>query len=63
MGALRDAMRPGGGGRFKKMEGALERKGYSRASAGAITASAGRKKYGQEQMTKWSVAGRKRHSK
>ena len=40
----------GGGGRFAKGESALENKGYSKESAGAIMASAGRKKYGAQKM-------------
>lgn len=51
------SMKLGGGGRFKKMEGALEKKGYSEESAKAITASAGRKKYGAEKMEKMAAAG------
>lgn len=42
---------------FKKMEGALERKGYSEDSAARITAAAGNKKYGKETMQKAAKAG------
>jgi hypothetical protein len=57
------SMRPGGGGRFAAGQAALERKGYSEKSAGAIMAVRGRKAYGKEQMAKWSAAGRKRAAK
>jgi len=56
-------MKLGGGGRFAKMEGALEKKGYSKESAGAITASAGRKKLGNEKMSKLAATGKKRAEK
>lgn len=56
-------MKPGGGGRFAKGKSALEKKGYSKERAGAIMASAGRKKYGAKAMKKWSAAGKKRASK
>ena len=55
--------RLGGGGRFQKMQDALEKKGYSASSAGAITAAAGRKKLGKAKFQKLSAAGRKRASK
>lgn len=54
------SMKPGGGGRFAKMTGALERKGYSAGSAKAIAASAGRKKYGKAKFQKMASAGKKR---
>ncbi len=57
------SMKLGGGGRFKKLEGKLEKKGYSKDSAGAIAASVGRKAYGNKAMAKMSAAGRKRASK
>lgn len=48
-------------GAFKKMSSAIQRKeGYSKERADAITAAAGRKKLGQKEMTRRSVAGRKR---
>lgn len=56
-------MKLGGGGRFQKMEKALEKKGYSKESAGAITAAAGRKKYGKEKMQEMATAGKKRAAK
>jgi hypothetical protein len=54
------SMKLGGGGRFQKMENALKKKGYSEESAGAITASAGRKKYGKSKFQKMAAAGRRR---
>jgi hypothetical protein len=57
------SMKLGGGGRFQKMESALERKGYSEESAKAITASAGRKSLGDAKMNKLAAAGRKRAEK
>ena len=50
----------GGGGRFAAGKAKLESEGKSPESAGAIMASAGRKKYGAAKMAKWSAAGRKR---
>jgi hypothetical protein len=46
------SMRPGGGGRFAQMVA-------SGVPPGAA-AAAGRKKYGKEQIGKWSAAGRRR---
>lgn len=57
------SMRPGGGGQFAKMVDALKREGKSAASAKAIAASVGRKKYGKAKMAKWSAQGRKRAAK
>ena len=53
---------------FKKLQGMLQKKGYSKDSAGAIAANAGRKKYGnatmatasKEHVTAQSVANRKK---
>lgn len=56
-------MKLGGGGRFKKMEEGLEKKGYSEKSAKAITAAAGRKKLGDSKMNKLAAAGRRRAAK
>jgi hypothetical protein len=50
----------GGGGRFAKMEDALKAKGMSEASAEAITAHAGRKKYGKAEFARMGAAGRRR---
>lgn len=49
--------RPGTGERFKAMVEILRRKGARDPKA--LAAWIGRKKYGQKQMTKWAVAGRK----
>lgn len=57
------SMKLGGGGRFSKMESALESKGYSKQSAGAITAAAGRKKYGKAKFQKMAATGRRKASK
>ena len=61
-------MKPGGGGRFKKLSGSIERsyekKGYNAKEAARIAdataASIGRKKYGEKKMSSWSAKGRKR---
>jgi hypothetical protein len=53
----------GSGKRFKKMESALEKKGYSEESAKKITAAAGIKKYGKAKMQKMAAAGKKRKMK
>jgi len=50
----------GSGKRFAAGKAKLMAKGYSAKSAGAIMASAGRKKYGAAKMAKMSAAGRKR---
>lgn len=52
------SMRLGGGGRFEKLESALERRGAK--SPGALAAWIGRKRYGAAKMAKWSAAGRRR---
>jgi len=57
------SMKLGGGGRFKKMESALEKKGYSEESAKAITAAHGIKKYGKTKMSEMAAAGKKRAAK
>lgn len=49
-------MRPGGGGRFKKMTDQLEREGRTADEA----KSAGRKKYGKKRMAEWAKRGRKK---
>jgi len=56
------SMKLGGGGRFQKLKGKLERSGKSPDAAAAIAASAGRKKYGAAKMSKMAAAGRKRAS-
>lgn len=57
------SMKLGGGGRFQKMEEALEKKGYSEDSAKRITAAAGRAKYGDKKMQSMAAKGRKRSEK
>lgn len=52
------SMRLGGGGKFAKGKSELESKGYSEKSAGAIMASAGRKKYGASKMASMAAKGR-----
>ncbi len=54
------SMKPGGGGRFKKLERTLEAKGKSAGSAKAIAASIGRKKYGSGAMASMAAKGRKK---
>jgi hypothetical protein len=55
---MADSMKPGGGGRFKALEGKLEkRKGVE--NPGALAAYIGRRKYGAAKMAKMSAAGRK----
>ncbi|RMD51418.1 hypothetical protein D6827_02290 [Candidatus Parcubacteria bacterium] len=51
-------MKPGGGGRFEKLENALKKKGVKNPAA--LAAWIGRKKYGKKKMTEWAIAGRKR---
>jgi len=45
---------------FEKVSKAIQKTGKSKASADAIAAAAGRKKLGQKEMTRRSVAGRKK---
>ena len=54
------SLRPVGGGSFLKLEDALRNK-PGITNPGALAAVIGRNKVGQTQMTKWSVAGRKRN--
>jgi hypothetical protein len=51
-----------GEGAFSKMSKAIQNTGKSKASADAIAATAGRKKLGQKEMTRRSVAGKKKHA-
>jgi hypothetical protein len=53
-------MKPGGGGKFAKLQDELMAEGKSKESAGAIAASVGMKKYGEKKMTAWSSQGKKR---
>ena len=41
--------------RVSKLQSSLQNKGYSKAAAGAIAYSAGKKKYGKEGMAKLSA--------
>lgn len=52
------SMKPGGGGRFKKLEGELKRKGVK--NPGGLAASIGNKKWGKKRMKKWSQAAKNR---
>ncbi len=52
------SMKPGGGGRFKKLKGELSKKGVK--DPGALAASIGRKKHGKKKMAKWSQAAKNR---
>jgi len=52
-----DSMKPGGGGRFKKLEGKLgHEKGVS--NPGALAAAIGRRKYGAKRMAEMAARGR-----
>lgn len=57
------SMKPGGGGRFAALTNKLEKQGKSAGAAKAIAAEAGRTKYGEKKMAKFSAAGRKRAAK
>jgi hypothetical protein len=48
----------GSGKRFAKLEGKVEKEGYSKESAKAIAASIGRKKYGAEKMSALAAKGK-----
>ena len=52
------SMKPGGGGRFAKLEDKLDRSGVR--DPGALAGAIGRKKYGPKKMARWSSQGRKR---
>ena len=54
------SMKPGGGGRFAAMVNDLKGEGKSEASAAAIAASVGRKKYGKNKFQAMAAAGKKR---
>lgn len=55
----RKSMKPGGGGRFEKLEGKLEGR-YGKKGAKKIAASIGRKKYGKKGMARMAEKGRKK---
>lgn len=48
----------GSGARFKKVEAEAAKSGAKNPAA--VAAAAGRKKYGQEKMTKMAIAGKKK---
>jgi hypothetical protein len=55
-------MKPGGGGRFEKLEGELShKKGVS--DPGALAAYIGRRKYGAAKMAKMAATGERRAKK
>ena len=54
------SMKPGGGGRFQKLENSLKGKVDNPA---AVAASIGRKKYGSKKMTAFAEAGKERAHK
>lgn len=54
------SLKPGGGGRFKKLTDSLKKSGKSATSAKKIAAAIGRKKYGPSKMSKMAAAGRRR---
>ena len=57
--AVKKSMKPGGGGRFKKMVNSLEKTGKSEESAKAIAATIGRKKYGKKKFQNMAAKGKK----
>lgn len=56
-------LRKGGGGQFEKMKDAIMKTGKSEEAAAAVTAAAGRKKYGKAEFQKMAAAGRIRAGK
>lgn len=55
--------KPGGGGAFMMMKDALMKKGMNPDEAAAITANAGRKKFGAKKFKAMGIAGKKRAAK
>lgn len=56
---MADSMKPGGGGRFKKLEGKLSHeKGVK--DPGALAAMIGRRKFGAKRMGEMAAKGRER---
>lgn len=53
----------GSGKRFAAVEKKIEKEGYPKESATAITASIGRAKYGDAKMNKMAQSGKARKSK
>ena len=59
---MADSTKPGGGGRFKALEGKLEhRQGVSDPARSPHTL--GRRKYGAKRMGEMAAKGRERHAK
>jgi len=58
--ASKKSMKPGGGGRFAKLEKSLKGEVSNPA---AVAASIGRKKYGNKKFQAMATKGRKRHGK
>ena len=56
---MTNSMKPGGGGRFRKLSEQLARKGVRDPKA--VAASIGRKKWGAERMESWAEKGKARH--
>ena len=56
-----DKMRLGGGGRFEKLVGQLEKKGVK--DPAALAAAIGRKKYGSKKFQSLAAKGRRRAMK
>lgn len=56
------SMRPGGGGKFAALKGALA-KDPNVDNPGGLAAYLGRKKYGAKKMGGFAAAGRKRRAK
>lgn len=54
---MEKSMKPGGGGRFKKMVGKLKGKV---SDPKAVAAAIGRKKYGKKKMASMAAKGKKR---
>jgi hypothetical protein len=54
------SMKLGGGGRFQKLKNEIKKEGKSEASAKAIAAAVGRKKYGAKKMASMAAKGRKK---
>jgi hypothetical protein len=53
---MADSMKPGGGGRFKKLVKELSAKGAK--NPGALAASIGRKKYGAKKFQEMAAKGK-----
>lgn len=53
-------MKLGEGGRFKKIEAAGKKEGYSEKGAAGLAAKIGREKYGASKMAEMAAKGRKK---